>query len=144
MDQMGMIQLFLIAKGMRDYFQTSQSEGFDFFFFLITSWACGKGQGELKQNCISQHNLGTGLPSAWEDWLSTVQSCQAGSSATFTSFASRLKGDDQQLEKEKYSCTEEIFLLTITQRPFSIFAVKLGIGSPQDTGVLISLTVCCT
>lgn len=36
-------------------------------FFLATSWACGKGQEELQQTCISQHNLGTGLPSAWKD-----------------------------------------------------------------------------
>lgn len=59
-----MIQLFFIANCMRNYFQTSLSEAFDYFFF-ITSWACGKSQEE--QNCISQHSLGTGLPPAWED-----------------------------------------------------------------------------
>ncbi|XP_041276969.1 forkhead box protein I1-A-like isoform X1 [Onychostruthus taczanowskii] len=33
--------------------------------------------------------------------VSTAQSCQAASSATFTSFASHQKGDDQQLKKER-------------------------------------------
>lgn len=61
MDQLGIIQLFLIAKYMWSYFQTSSSEVFD---FLITSLVCGKGREELMQNCISQGNLGTGLPSA--------------------------------------------------------------------------------
>lgn len=109
MDHLGIIQLFLIAKYMRSYFQTYSSKFFDFFFFnnIMVLWERLRGaDAEL-------HPLGH--PRHW----SAICLGKTEHSAVLPGWISSnllpwppiRKGMRQQLKTEEYSEKHKIHFL---------------------------------
>lgn len=132
MDQLGIVQLFLIAKYMRSYFQTSSLEVFD---FLITSWVCGKGREELMQNCISRGNLGAGLPSAWGR-LTEHSAVLPG--WIFSNFAFHQEGDETAAEDGRVLMHRRHFLTGNCFKTIQYLCCWSWHWWPRDSGFLTS------
>lgn len=98
MDQLGIIQLFLIAKYRRSYFQTSPSEVFDFFSHIMGLWE-RPGGDDAELHFSRQPRHWSAICLGRTDWAQ--RSPNRLDLQQLTSFAFHQKGDETAAEDRR-------------------------------------------